>query len=209
MIKRANLLGAALAVALGGIATAQSANPSADAKTAVATFAGGCFWSVEAYFDKVEGVLSTTSGYTGGNTPNPSYGQVTAGNTGHAEAVRVVYDPAKVSYAKLLEAFWLNHDPLTKDRQFCDAGSQYRAEIFYHDEEQQRLADASKTRIAASGRFKSPIRTEITPAGAFYPAADQHQDFHLKNASRYQLYRWGCGRDRRLKQLWGDAKETG
>ena len=166
-----------------------------------ATFGGGCFWCVEADFDKVEGVLSTTSGYTGGKSVNPTYNQVSAGGTGHVEVVEVIYDPAKVSYEKLLDVFWRNIDPLAKDRQFCDSGDQYRSAIFAHNAEQRRLAEASKTKVAQ--RFDAPVQTEIADAGAFYKAEEYHQDYYLKNASKYKFYRWNCGRDARLKQLWG------
>ena len=179
-------------------AIAQSPEP---AKTAMATFAGGCFWCVEADFDKVDGVISTTSGYTGGHTPNPSYEQVSHGGTGHAEAVEIAYDPAKVSYDKLLDVFWHNIDPLAKDRQFCDHGDQYRSAIFYHGDEQRALAEASKA--AVQKRFKQPIQTAIVPAGPFYKAEEYHQDYYLKNPIRYKFYRFNCGRDARLEEVWG------
>ena len=188
-------------VAMTVMAAAHGPQP---AKSAVATFAGGCFWCVEADFDKVDGVISTTSGYTGGRVANPTYQQVSAGGTGHTEAVKIVYDPAKVSYEKLLDVFWRNHDPLTKNAQFCDHGEQYRAGIFYHDDEQRRLAEASKQ--AAQARLKQTkqtIQTEISPAGAFYAAEDYHQDFYQKNPVRYKFYRFNCGRDKRLEQVWG------
>jgi peptide-methionine (S)-S-oxide reductase len=192
---------------MAGMATAQTPGTRPDAgKTAIATLAGGCFWCVEADFDKVDGVISTTSGYTGGKVANPSYQQVSAGGTGHTEAVEIVYDPAKVSYEKLLDHFWRNHDPLAKNAQFCDHGSQYRAGIFYHDEEQQRLAQASKQK--AQARFKQPIQTEITPAGPFYKAEDYHQDYYAKNPIRYKFYRYNCGRDQRLEELWGKADKS-
>jgi peptide-methionine (S)-S-oxide reductase len=184
-------------------AAAQDAAKPAPANTAVATFAGGCFWCMEPPFDKIDGVLSTTSGYIGGHVPNASYQQVSAGGTGHAEAVEIVYDPVKVSYAQLLRVFWRNIDPLATDRQFCDSGDQYRSAIFVHGEEQKRLAEASKQELVASGRFKQPIVTQIVPAGPFYKAEDYHQDFYLKNPTKYKFYRWNCGRDQRLKELWG------
>ena len=186
------------------VAAAQAPGPQ-PAKEAVATFAGGCFWCVEADFDKVDGVISTASGYTGGRVTNPTYQQVSAGGTGHTEAVKIVYDPAKVSYEKLLDVFWHNHDPLAKNAQFCDHGEQYRAGIFYHDEEQRRLAEAS--RQAVQKRFKEPVQTEISPAGAFYLAEDYHQDFYMKNPVRYKFYRYNCGRDKRLEQLWGKKND--
>jgi peptide-methionine (S)-S-oxide reductase len=174
---------------------------AAPGQTATATFAGGCFWCVEADFDKVAGVISTTSGYTGGKTAIPSYEEVSRGGTGHAEAVEIVFDPAKVSYEKLLEVFWHNIDPLVKDRQFCDHGSQYRTAIFYHDDEQKRAAEASKMEVQK--RFKQPVVTEIVAAGTFTKAEDYHQDYYVKNPVRYKFYRFNCGRDARLEELWG------
>lgn len=174
-------------------------------KLAKATFAGGCFWCMEAPFDKLPGVKSTISGYIGGKTPNPTYQQVTSGTTGHTEAVEVTYDPAKVSYEKLLEVFWRNIDPTTRNRQFCDSGSQYRSGIFVHDAEQKKLAESSKAELMKNKPFAGDVVTEITLATTFYPAEDYHQDYYLKNAVRYSLYRSGCGRDARLKQLWGSA----
>ena len=171
--------------------------------TARATFAGGCFWCMEPPFDALDGVLSTTSGYTGGGEKNPTYKQVSSGKTGHTEAVQVAYDPSKVSYEELLEVFWRNIDPTTADRQFCDRGSQYRSAIFYHDDEQRRLAEASRGRIADSGRLDAPIVTEIVAAGEFYPAEEYHQDYYKKNPIRYKFYRTGCGRDRTLERIWG------
>lgn len=170
-------------------------------ETAKATFAGGCFWCMEHPFDTLSGVLSTTSGYTGGRTKNPTYEQVSAGETGHAEAMEVVYDPKRINYERLLDVFWRNVDPLTKDAQFCDHGSQYRTAIFTHDAAQRKLAEESKRKL--SGRFKEPIVTEIVPANEFYPAEDYHQDYYRKNPIRYKVYRWNCGRDKRLKELWG------
>jgi peptide-methionine (S)-S-oxide reductase len=169
----------------------------------MATFAGGCFWCVEEAFDEVEGVVSTTSGYTGGHKKNPTYHEVSAGGTGHAEAVQVVYDPKKVSYSDLLGVFWHNIDPTTPNRQFCDVGSQYRSAIFYHNETQKRLADASKRELEKSKPFKESIVTEITKASEFYPAEGYHQDYHHKNPIRYKFYRYGCGRDQRLSEIWG------
>ncbi len=181
----------------------KAATPARPAVTATATFAGGCFWCTEADFDKVEGVISTTSGYIGGRTANPTYESVTAGGTGHAEAVQVVYDPSKVSYAKLLEYFWRTIDPTVKDRQFCDVGSSYRSAIFVHDDQQRALAEASKKALSTSKPFREPIVTEIVKATTFYPAEEYHQDYYLKNPVRYKFYRFNCGRDARLKQLWG------
>ena len=168
-----------------------------------ATFAGGCFWCMEEALDKVEGVVSTLSGYTGGRTKNPAYEEVSAGKTGHTESVEVLYDPAKLSYAKLLDVFWHNIDPTTADRQFCDVGTQYRAAIFYHNETQKRLAEESKQRLETSRPFKGPIITEIMPASVFYPAEEYHQDFYKKNPLRYKFYKFNCGRAQRLQDLWG------
>ncbi|KAA0230150.1 peptide-methionine (S)-S-oxide reductase [candidate division KSB1 bacterium] len=170
-----------------------------------ATFAGGCFWCMEAPFDVLPGVVSTTSGYTGGFKKNPSYDEVSAGTTGHAEAVQITYDSTQISYAQLLQVFWRNIDPLASNRQFCDSGSQYRSAIFYHNAEQQRLAVASKQQLENSGRFQQPIVTEIVAAAEFYPAEGYHQDFYKKNPLRYKAYRAGCGRDRRLQELWGET----
>ena len=171
---------------------------------AVATFAGGCFWCMEPPYEKLPGVAAVVSGYTGGSKANPTYEQVSAGTTGHTEAVQVVYDPKKITYEQLLDVFWHNIDPTVKDRQFCDGGSQYRSGIFYMDAAQRQAAQASKAALDKSKPFKEPIVTEITMAGAFYPAEDYHQDYYKKNPVRYQIYRSGCGRDARLKQLWGD-----
>ena len=173
------------------------------ANLATATFAAGCFWCTEEAFDKVPGVVSTTSGYMGGTKKNPTYQEVSAGRTGHAEVVQVVYDPAKVSYERLLEQFWLNHDPTVKDRQFCDVGSQYRPSIFYYTEEQKRLAEASKAKWDKEKPFKQPIVTPIVPAGEFWPSEDYHQDYYKKNPVRYKFYTSGCGRYARLDELWG------
>jgi peptide-methionine (S)-S-oxide reductase len=172
---------------------------------AVATFAGGCFWCMEKPFDIIDGVLSTTSGYTGGTVASPSYEQVSAGTTGHAEAVQIVYDPSLVSYEDLLAVFWRNIDPTTPDRQFCDRGSQYRAAIFYHGEAQRFAAEQSRSDIERTKTFPDPIVTEIVPAGPFYPAEEYHQDYYSKNPIKYRYYRYGCGRDRRLEQLWGGS----
>jgi peptide-methionine (S)-S-oxide reductase len=154
-------------------------------------------------FDELEGVVSTTVGYTGGHKTNPTYEEVSAGRTGHAEAVQVVYDPKKISYARLLEVFWRNIDPTVKNRQFCDGGHQYRAGIFFHDESQKRLAEQSKKDLEKTKQFEQPIVTEISPASKFFVAEDYHQDYYLKNPLRYKFYRYSCGRDRRLQELWG------
>ncbi len=169
----------------------------------VATFAGGCFWCVEEAFDPVEGVERTTSGYTGGDVADPSYYQVAGGDTGHAEAVRIVYDPERVSYRELLEVFWHNIDPTQRNRQFCDRGPEYRSAIFVHDEEQRRLAEQSRERIADSGVLSKPIVTEIEPAGPFYAAEERHQNYYQKNPDRYMFYKASCGREARLRQIWG------
>lgn len=169
----------------------------------VAIFAGGCFWCTESDFDKVPGVIDTTSGYIGGHIDNPTYEQVSAGTSGHIEAVRVQYDPSKTSYAQLLEAFWPTIDPVTANAQFCDRGPQYRSAIFYSTTEEQQLAEASKNALQQSARLPAPVVTEILAAGTFYPAEDYHQDYYQRNPVRYNYYRNGCGRDQRLEQLWG------
>jgi peptide-methionine (S)-S-oxide reductase len=169
----------------------------------IATFAGGCFWCTEADFDKVPGVLSTTSGYIGGVLINPTYDQVSSGKTGHIEAVQIRYDSAKTNFAKLLAAYWPTIDPLTPNRQFCDGGLQYRSAIFHHDSNQKKQADESKAALVSSGRFNKPIVTEIRPATEFYQAEDYHQDYYIKNPIRYAYYRSSCGRDARLEEVWG------
>lgn len=201
---RLPLIALLLGLGLAGNAVAQ-ATTAAEAKpaTAKATFAGGCFWCMEEAFDPVAGVISTTSGYMGGKTKNPTYEQVSSGRTGHAEVLQVEYDPKRVSYAKLLEVFWRNIDPTQRDGQFCDHGSQYRSGIFYHDEEQKRLAEASRAAFAKNKPFKGEIVTEITKAAEFYPAEGYHQDYYQKNPVRYKFYKTGCGRAARLKELWG------
>lgn len=172
---------------------------------AVATFAGGCFWCMEPPFDKLDGVVDTTSGYTGGTKKKPTYEEVSSGLTGHTEAIQIRYDPKKVSYEKLLEVFWHNIDPVTANAQFCDHGSQYRSAIFYEDEAQHRAAEASKQALEAGGKLPGKIVTQIVAASVFWPAEEYHQDYYKKNPLRYNYYRSGCGRDRRLEQLWGDA----
>jgi peptide-methionine (S)-S-oxide reductase len=176
-------------------------------KTEKAIFAAGCFWCTEEAFEKVPGVTAAVSGYTGGTVKNPSYEQVSSGRTGHAEAVEVTFDPAKVSYEQLLDVFWVNHDPTVKDRQFCDSGSQYRPAIFYVDDEQKRVAEASKAKWDKAKPFKQPILTEITKAGPFYPAEDYHQDYYKKNSLQYRFYVTGCGRYNRLDSLWGELRK--
>jgi peptide-methionine (S)-S-oxide reductase len=191
------------AAVLVGLGSAHAAAQSASQTTAKATFAGGCFWCVEADFDKVPGVISTTSGYIGGTVANPTYEQVAGKVTGHAEAVEIVFDPAKVSYEQLLEKFWRTIDPTTKDRQFCDAGSPYRTAIFTHGPQQAAAAQASKAALEKSKPFREPIVTTIEAAGPFYLAEGYHQDYYKKNPVRYNYYRTSCGRDARLRQLWG------
>lgn len=176
-----------------------------ETRTEIATFAGGCFWCMEPPFDKVEGVISTTSGYTGGNKVNPTYKQVSAGKTGHAEAIQIEFDPAKVSYDDLLAVFWKNIDPTTPNRQFCDHGSQYRSEIFYHNEAQKIAAEKSLEELNQTKPFDDPVVTGITAAGTFYPAEEYHQDYYQKNPLRYKYYRYACGRDQRLEKLWGES----
>src|SRR5687767_2961273 len=179
-------------------AAASQAAPAAGQQKA--TFAAGCFWCVEADFDKVKGVLSTTSGYIGGKVRNPTYQQVSFGGTGHAEAVEIVFDPAVVTYEQLLDHFWRNVDPFAANRQFCDVGDQYRPEIFVHDEAQRAAAEASKKRIQA--RFSTPVVVKITPASTFYRAEAYHQDYYKSHSVQYRYYRWRCGRDERLQAIW-------
>jgi peptide-methionine (S)-S-oxide reductase len=195
----------AMTLAVAWVLTAMPAAAATTGGHATATFAGGCFWCMEPPYDELDGVISTTSGYTGGHKENPTYQEVSAGSTGHTEAVQVVYDPKRITYKRLLEVFWRNIDPVTANAQFCDHGSQYRSGIFYHDGEQRRLAEESKRALEASGRLKAPIVTEIAAAGKFYPAEEYHQDYYKKNPVRYKFYRASCGRDRRLAELWGEA----
>ena len=200
-----------LLLVLGGWGLLNVSSPSLsevpDGNPATATFAGGCFWCMEGPFDELDGVLSTTSGYTGGYTANPTYAQVSAGVTGHAEAVEVAYDPQRISYQELLTVYWRNIDPTTPNGQFCDHGDQYRPAIFYHNEAQRRLAEASKEEIERTKTFSAPIVTEITQATEFYPAEEDHQDYYRKNPIRYKFYRLTCGRDARLTELWGSDRE--
>jgi peptide-methionine (S)-S-oxide reductase len=183
---------------------APAATTPAATNTAKAIFAGGCFWCVESDFDKIDGVLATTSGYIGGSTANPTYEQISSKNTGHAEAVEIVFDPRKVSYSALVERYWRTIDPTVKDRQFCDVGSPYRTAIFALDDEQLKVAQASRAALEKTKPFKEPIVTEIVKASTFYPAEGYHQDYYKKNPLRYNYYRTSCGRDARLKVLWGD-----
>ncbi len=168
-----------------------------------ATFAGGCFWCMVPPFEALIGVVSVTSGYTGGQKTDPTYEEVSSGTTGHAESVEIVYDPSIISYTKLLDVFWHNIDPTVKDRQFCDVGEQYGTAIFYHNEEQKKLAEDSKKAIEQSKVLPGPVYTRIVPASVFYKAEEYHQDYYKKNPVRYKFYRWNCGRDQRLKDIWG------
>ena len=168
-----------------------------------ATFAGGCFWCMEPPFDKLDGVISTTSGYTGGHQKAPTYREVSRGGTGHAEAVQVIYDPERISYTELLDTYWHNIDPTSANGQFCDRGDPYRSEIFYHNEAQLQLAVSSRQALEKSKPFREPVVTGISQATDFYPAEDYHQDYYQMNPVRYTFYRYGCGRDKRLEELWG------
>ena len=194
---------AGLTVPLHAQVKLETASSSQSPQVATAIFASGCFWCTEADFEKLTGIVKAESGYVNGRTPNPTYEQVSAGKTGHTEAVRVYYEPSKVSYAQLLEHYWHNVDPTVKDRQFCDVGSQYRSGIYYLDKEQQQAAQASLAELKRSGRFEN-IYTEVEPASEFYPAEEYHQDYYKKNPVRYRFYRNSCGRDARLKELWGN-----
>jgi len=194
-----------LHIVLLALLVATTGNTGHAAEQAKAFFAGGCFWCMEEAFDKVEGVVSVTSGYMGGQKANPTYEDVSAGGTGHAESVEVVYDPAKVSYQKLLDHFWKNVDPVTPNAQFCDHGTQYRAAIFYGNDEEKRQAEASKQSIEQAKRFKEPIVTQIVMAAKFYAAEEYHQDFYKKNPAKYKFYKYTCGRAQRLEQLWGKS----
>jgi peptide-methionine (S)-S-oxide reductase len=191
-----------LVFGLVGQATAAPAMAKPDYETA--TFAGGCFWCMEPPFEKLDGVISTTAGYTGGHKKNPTYEEVSHGGTGHAEAVQIVFDPRKISYSRLLDVFWHNVDPTNAHGQFCDNGDQYRSEIFYHNEEQRQLAVESLQSLEKKKPFAGPIVTRIAPATTFYPAEEYHQDYYKKNPLRYKFYRYTCGRDQRLEQLWGN-----
>ena len=185
--------------------TGPAADAGEPAMLETATFAGGCFWCMEGPFDVLDGVVATTAGYTGGALANPSYEQVSAGATGHAEVVQVSYDPQRVSYEKLLEVFWHNIDPTVVDKQFCDHGNQYRTAIFYHNDSQKQAAEASLAALESSKPFKAAIKTPLVTAATFYAAEDYHQDYYKKNPVRYKFYRYNCGRDQRLTELWGSA----
>lgn len=187
----------------GAVAVSPSDSAGEAPPPAKAYFAGGCFWCMEEAFEKVEGVVSVVSGYMGGTLSDPTYEQVSAGRTGHAEAVEISYDPSKVSYQKLLEAFWRNIDPVTPNAQFCDHGSQYRSAVFYGTEEEQRFSEESKSTIERSKRFSAPIVTQLVKASTFYPAEEYHQDYYKKNPVRYKYYKFSCGRAQRLEALWG------
>ena len=199
-----SIFAASFAMAASSTATPKP-GASAAKQLQKATFAGGCFWCMEHPFDELPGVVSVTSGYTGGHKKNPTYEEVSSGGTGHTEAVQILYDPSKIGYDKLLNRFWHNIDPTVKDRQFCDVGNQYRSGIFFHDEEQRRLAMESRKALEANKTFKEPIVTEVVAASAFYPAEEYHQHYYKKNPIRYKYYRTSCGRDKRLKELWGNA----
>jgi peptide-methionine (S)-S-oxide reductase len=197
-------VGMVLAAAIGsGPVTAPAA------ERATATFAGGCFWCMEPPFTGLAGVISVTSGYTGGQKKNPTYEEVSSGTTGHAESIQLIYDPAKTSYARLLDVFWHNIDPLARNAQFCDHGTQYRSAIFYHDEGQRKAAEESKRRLEERPELAGRVVTQIVPASTFYPAEEYHQHFYRKNPVRYHEYRSGCGRDRRLQELWGSGAGAG
>lgn len=192
-------------VALGGIATWSPSLAIEAATPAKAYFAGGCFWCMEEAFEKVDGVIAVVSGYMGGTVADPTYERVSSGQTGHAESVEVTYDPAKVSYQKLLESFWRNVDPVTPNAQFCDHGNQYRSAIFYGSEEEKQLSEGSKSAIERSKRFSDPIVTQLVKASTFYQAEEYHQDFYKKNPIRYKYYKFNCGRAQRLEALWGKS----
>lgn len=201
-----HLTGVAVCVlALGSLAAWSSGVVAEGAAPAKAYFAGGCFWCMEEAFEKVDGVIEVVSGYMGGTVAAPTYEQVSSGQTGHAESVEVRYDPEKVSYQKLLEAFWHNVDPVTPNAQFCDHGSQYRAAVFYGTDEEKRLAEDSKRAIEQAKRFPEPIVTQLVKASTFYPAEEYHQDFYKKNPIRYKYYKFSCGRAQRLEALWGKS----
>ena len=200
-------LGLSLALASAGAFAANEATPAPPAGFEKAIFAGGCFWCVEHEFEGVSGIQSVVSGYVGGKNAMPTYKQVSAGGTGHAEAVEVVFDPKRISYGELLKIFWRNIDPYAQNRQFCDSGDQYRSAVFYVDETQRAAAAAFKASLVANGKLKGTVYTELNPAGPFYLAEDYHQDYAQKNSVRYKYYRYSCGRDARLKEIWGAPAE--
>ena len=192
-----------LAIIIIALSLCSLVTSKAIAKEQSAVFAGGCFWCAESDFEKLDGVVSAASGYIGGQLKNPTYKQVSSGGSGHTEAVEVIFDDQTVSYSDLVEYFWKTIDPTDGSGQFCDRGQQYRSEIFYQTEEQRSIAQSSKDALAASGLLKAPIATQLTPSSHFYPAEEYHQDYYLKNSLRYNYYRWGCGREKRLEELWG------
>jgi peptide-methionine (S)-S-oxide reductase len=199
------LLSGALTLLVVGFSNVPRPSVAVSGEPAKAYFAGGCFWCMEEVFEKVDGVIATVSGYMGGTVQNPSYEDVSSGQTGHAESVEVLYDPSKVTYNQLLEAFWRNVDPITPNAQFCDHGTQYRAAIFYQNDQEKRFAEESKQAIEQSKRFNQPIVTQIVMASRFYPAEEYHQDFYKKNPIRYKFYKYNCGRAQRLEELWGKS----
>jgi peptide-methionine (S)-S-oxide reductase len=203
-VRRFVVFGLLLAIMAAPVAVGQDQNQD----TARATFAGGCFWCMEPPYDELDGVISTVSGYAGGEVEDPTYEQVVRGNTGHLEVMQVTYDPSKVSYEELLEVYWLNIDPLDGGGQFCDRGEQYTTAIFYHNERQRRLAEKSREELANSDRFgPRQIKTDIRPLEEFYRAEEYHQDYYKKNPLRYKLYTNACGREQRLNELWEDKRE--
>ncbi len=208
--RSAGIRGAAILFALFSSLTAAipatgAAGKGSEDRLEKAAFAGGCFWCMEHPFDQLPGVVSVTAGYTGGHKKDPTYEEVSVGGTGHAESVLITYDPKLISYVKLLDLFWHNIDPTTPNRQFCDVGNQYRSAVFYFNDTQKKLAELSKSALEKSKPFKGPIVTEIVPAGVFYPAEEYHQHYYKKNPIRYKFYRQGCGRDKRLRELWGST----
>jgi peptide-methionine (S)-S-oxide reductase len=199
------LLSGALTLLVVGFSNVPRPSVAESGEPAKAYFAGGCFWCMEEVFEKVDGVIAAVSGYMGGTVQNPSYEDVSSGQTGHAESVEVLYDPSKVTYNQLLEAFWRNVDPITPNAQFCDHGTQYRAAIFYQNDQEKRFAEESRQAIEQSKRFNQPIVTQIMMASRFYPAEEYHQDFYKKNPIRYKFYKYNCGRAQRLEELWGKS----
>ena len=202
-MKRLLLLALSLFI-MPALAANPTNTPSSDQQHETAIFAGGCFWCMEPPFDKLDGVISTTSGYTSGHKENPTYKEVSAGITGHTEAIQIIFDPNNISYAELLEVFWRNIDPVAVDRQFCDRGTQYRSGIYYRDTAQEQAARQSLQQLEQNKPFEGEITTEIVAATKFYPAEEYHQDYYIKNPLRYKYYRYSCGRDKRLSELWGE-----
>jgi peptide-methionine (S)-S-oxide reductase len=208
LMLRPNWLSAVMLSALIAAATGYAQTKNPDPGLAKATFSGGCFWCMQPAFDGLPGVLSTQAGYTGGHKQNPTYEEVSTGTTGHAESVQVTYDPKKITYRKLLDVFWHSIDPTVRDQQFCDTGNQYRTAIWYSTPEEKREADQSKAELEKNKPFKEPIVTEITALSTFYPAEDYHQQYCQTHKVAYGLYRYNCGRDQRLRELWGAAAVT-